>query len=121
VIYEDGHVMAFFDIKPHSPGHTMVIPKEHAPNILELSDPEIGPLFSAVKAVAGILTRKLKADGITIGLNQGRASGQEVDHVHVHLMPRWKNDGGSAIQSVVNNPSKESMEEMKKKILDTSN
>jgi histidine triad (HIT) family protein len=116
VIYEDDRAMAFLDIKPRSPGHTMVIPKHHAPNFLELPEAEVGPLFVAVKRVADILSLKLKCDGITVGINQGRASGQEVDHLHVHLMPRWQGDGGSPIQAVINNPSKESVEEMKKKL-----
>ena len=117
VVYEDDHTIAFLDIVPRAPGHTMVIPKYHAPNILELPDAEVAPLFSAVKKVADLLSRKLKADGITIGINQGRASGQEVDHLHVHLMPRWKGDGGGPIQSAVNNKPKETVEEIRKKIL----
>jgi histidine triad (HIT) family protein len=117
VIYEDDHVLAFLDIMPRAPGHTMVIPKVHAPNIFELPDTEVGPLFLAVKRVAEMLSSKLHPDGITIGMNQGRASGQEVDHLHVHLMPRWRGDGGSSIQSVVNNKPKESIEEIRKKIV----
>jgi len=116
VVYEDDHAIAFLDIMPHSPGHTMVIPKYHAPNILELPDAEVAPLFLAVKRVAELLSKKLKPDGITIGANQGRASGQEVDHLHVHLMPRWHGDKGAAVQSLVNNPPKESNEEMRRKI-----
>ena len=117
VIYEDDHTLAFLDIMPRTKGHTIVIPKHHAPNILELPDAEVTPLFAAVKKVAEMLSRKLAADGITIGINQGRASGQEVDHLHVHLMPRWHGDGGSAVQSVVNHKPKETLEEMRKKII----
>lgn len=106
IFYENDRVIAFPDIKPRAPGHMMVIPKIHAPNILELPDEEVGPLFAGVKHVAEMLTGQFKPDGITIGANQGRAGGQEVDHLHVHLIPRWKNDGGGAIQSVVNNPPK---------------
>ena len=116
IIYEDDHVVAFLDIMPRSPGHTMVIPKYHAPNILELPDLEVAPLFLAVKHIAELLSNKLKPDGVTVGINQGRASGQEVDHLHVHVMPRWHGDGGSAIQSVVNNKPKETLDEMRKKL-----
>ena len=118
VIYEDGHVVAFLDVMPRTTGHTLVIPKVHAPNILELADGEVSPLFAAVKHVTGMLTRSLRPDGVTIGINQGRASGQEVDHLHVHLMPRWHGDGGGAIQSIVNAKPKESVDEVAKKILD---
>ena len=117
VIHEDGHVFAFLDIRPRTTGHTMVIPKYHAPRITELPDEEVGLLFLGVKEIAELLTEKLKCDGITIGINQGRASGQEVDHLHVHLMPRWHNDGGSAVQAAINKPSKESVEEILKKLL----
>lgn len=116
VVYEDGHALAFLDVKPCSAGHTMVIPKEHAPTLVALPDAEVAPLFAAVKKVAELLTEKLGSDGITIGVNQGRASGQEVDHLHVHLIPRWHGDGGGPIQSVVHNAPKGSLEEIRKKI-----
>ena len=117
MVYEDDHAFAFLDIMPRTTGHTMVIPKVHAPNILELPDAEVGPLFAAVKNVAGMLSRTLLCDGITIGANQGRASGQEVDHLHVHLMPRWHGDGGGPVQSLVNRKPKETLEEIRKKIV----
>ncbi|OGY99206.1 MAG: hypothetical protein A2945_05515 [Candidatus Liptonbacteria bacterium RIFCSPLOWO2_01_FULL_52_25] len=116
VVYEDDRAFAFLDIKPRSPGHTMVIPKYHSPNFLELPEAEVGPLFVAVKRVADMLVAKLTCDGITVGVNQGRASGQEVDHLHVHLMPRWHGDGGGPVQVVVNNPPKESVEEIARKL-----
>lgn len=118
VIYEDDHAVAFLDITPHAPGHTMVIPKSHAPTLIALSNEEVAPLFGAVKKTAAILMSALYPDGITIGINQGRASGQEVDHLHIHLMPRWHGDGGIAVQSIVHNVPKESLEEVAKKILE---
>ncbi len=117
IIYEDGRTLAFLDIRPRSPGHTMVVPKVHAPTLAALPDGEIAPLFAAVKKVAGLLMEKLAPDGITMGVNQGRASGQEVDHLHVHLMPRWHGDGGGSVQSAVHNEPKESVEEIQKKIV----
>jgi len=117
VIYEDDRVMAFLDVHPRCAGHALVIPNYHAPRIAELPDEEVASLFLAVKHIAGLLTEKLQCDGATIGMNQGRASGQEVDHLHVHVMPRWHNDGGGSVQSAVNNPPKESVEEILKKIL----
>lgn len=117
VVYEDAHAIAFLDIMPRTTGHVMVIPKYHAATLAGLPDEEVGPLFVAVKTVAAILSRKLNADGMTIGINQGRVSGQEVEHLHVHLMPRWQGDGGGSVQSVVNNPPKEDAEEILKKIV----
>ena len=117
IVYEDDHVIAFLDIMPCAPGHTMVITKYHAPTLAELPDEEVARLFGAVKKTTATLTAALRPDGMTIGINQGRASGQEVDHLHVHLMPRWRDDGGGSVQSVVHNASKESLAEMQKKIL----
>ncbi len=117
VIYEDESTLAFLDIAPRAPGHAMVIPKYHAETLITLPDGEIAALFVAVKKVDMLLKEKLGFDGVTIGVNQGRASGQEVDHVHVHLIPRWKNDGGSSLQSVVHNMAKDSLEGVAKKIV----
>ena len=117
VVYEDDHAFAFLDIMPRVTGHTMVVPKEHTPTIVALPDGEVEPLFGAVKKVAELISKNLKSDGITIGINQGRASGQEVDHLHVHLLPRWHGDGGSAIQSVVHSVPTETLENIRKKIL----
>jgi histidine triad (HIT) family protein len=118
VVYENDHVLAFLDVTPRSPGHTVVIPKTHAPTIVTLPDAELAPLFAAVKKVDQLLLNSLAPDGMTIGINQGKASGQEVDHLHVHLVPRWHGDGGHAIQSVVNDTPKESLESIQKKILE---
>ena len=120
IVYEDDHTVAFLDIMPRTEGHTMVIPKYHAPTLAVLPDDEVAPLFAAVKKTAELLTKALHPDGITIGVNQGRASGQEVDHLHVHLMPRWHGDGGGSVQSIIHNSPKESVDEVQKKILDGS-
>ena len=106
VVYEDGTAFAIADIHPRAPGHTFVIPKQHYATFTEMPDELVGPLFEAVKKVAILLKDRVKADGITIGINQGRASGQEVDHLHIHILPRFVGDGGGSIQSVVNNPPK---------------
>ena len=118
IMYEDAHAVAFLDITPRAPGHTLVVSKYHAPKLVDLPDEEIAPLFVAVKKVAAILSQKLAVDGMTIGINQGKVSIDEevVDHLHVHLMPRWHGDGGGAVQSIVNNPPKEIAEDILKKI-----
>jgi|SRR3989344_4167601 len=106
VIFENEAAVAVLDIHPRAPGHTVVLPKHHAPVLIELTDEHVGPVFLAVKAVAKKLKNVLNYDGLTIGINQGREAGQEVDHLHIHLIPRWKNDGGGSIQSIVNNQAK---------------
>ncbi|MFQ5753201.1 MAG: HIT family protein [bacterium] len=118
IIYEDNRTQAFLDIEPRAPGHVLVIPKVHAETIGDLPDKEIGPLFTAVKNVVDLVVHGLGADGATIGANQGKASGQVVDHLHIHIIPRFFGDGGGAIQSVVSNKPKESVEEIRKKIVE---
>ncbi|OGZ41896.1 MAG: hypothetical protein A3C80_04335 [Candidatus Ryanbacteria bacterium RIFCSPHIGHO2_02_FULL_45_43] len=115
-IYEDENVLAFLDIQPRSPGHTMIIPKNHAANLSELPDSAIGPFFSSVKKVTDMLKKALTPDGFTLGMNYGAAAGQEVQHMHFHIMPRWFTDGGGPIQRVVSNTPDERLEEMAEKI-----
>lgn len=116
VIYEDKRALAFLDLMPRAPGHTLVVPKVHAATITDLPESEIQPLFSAVRKVVGLLAKSLTPDGVTVGINQGEASGQVVGHLHVHVMPRFDGDGGGAVQSVVHNPPKESLEAIAQKI-----
>jgi len=117
IIYEDSDSVAVLDVHPRAPGHAMILPKNHAENILDLTDEEIGGVFKAVKKVVAILNESLKPDGFTIGINHGKVSGQVIDHLHIHVMPRWLGDGGSSIHNVVDNPPKETLEEIKNKIL----
>ncbi len=116
IIYEDANAMAFLDIHPKAPGHTMVVPKIHAETILDLPKEEVGELFGAVKKITELLDKSLKPDGFTIGINHGEASGRIVEHLHIHIVPRWYNDGGGSIHSVVDNPPKQSLKEIKAQI-----
>lgn len=116
VVYEDGDVLAFLDIHPRAPGHTMVIAKTHSETLLDVPDEAIAPLFKGVKTVTAMLQKALKPDGFTIGINHGKASGQVIDHLHVHILPRFKEDGGGSIHSVVSNPPSETLEEIAAKI-----
>jgi histidine triad (HIT) family protein len=117
IVYEDGHSLAFLDINPRSPGHTVIIPKFHAPTLADLPEEEVGPLFLSVRKMAMLLKDKLSADGLTFGINQGEVSGQTVQHLHVHIMPRFEGDGGGSIHSVVDNPPELSLQEMVEKLL----
>ncbi len=112
-IYEDESALVILDIHPKSPGHVMVLPKVHAETILELPDGEIEGVFRAVKKTTELLNKSLAPDGFTIGINHGKVSGQTVGHLHIHVIPRWFNDGGGSVHDVVNNPPKESLDEIK--------
>ena len=87
-VYEDDKVYAFGDINPASKGHTLVIPKNHAENLFEISEEDLAALHKAAKKIAGAIKTSLSAEGIaTLQLN-GPAVGQEVMHYHLHLVPR---------------------------------
>ncbi|HUX35579.1 MAG TPA: HIT family protein [Candidatus Paceibacterota bacterium] len=121
VIYEDEGNMAFLDIHPRAPGHAMVIPKAHRETILDVPEEELGLLFAAVKKTASMLSKALKPDGFTIGINHGKASGQEVGHLHIHIIPRYLNDKGSSIHSVVDNRTGETVQETASRIRKETN
>ena len=92
-VYEDDKVLAFLDISPINPGHTLVIPKEHYETLVDLPDEELAGLMPVAKNIGQAIMSKLGADGFNIGLNNGKAAGQEVDHVHFHVIPRHQGDG----------------------------
>lgn len=99
-VYEDDQVLAFLDIFPHAIGHTVVIPKVHAHDLMELDDDQIAPLFASVKKVQAKLQAGLNPEGFTVGWNHGEVAGQAVPHLHVHVLPRWQIDGGGSIHSI---------------------
>ena len=110
VIYEDDTSTAFLDIHPKAPGHTMVVPKQHAETILEVPEADLGALFRAVQEVTAGIRSALAPDGFTIGWNHGKKAGQVIEHLHVHIIPRFQGDGGGSIHGVVDNPPKESLQ-----------
>jgi len=116
VIWEDGANIVFLDIHPRAPGHAVVIPKAHRETILDVPDEELESLFLAVKKTTSMLSKTFKPDGFTIGINHGKASGQEMDHLHIHIIPRYFNDKGKSIHSVVDNKSDETVQEIAVKI-----
>lgn len=106
------HAVAFLDLHPHAPGHTLVIPRTHAATLAELPKEDVGPLFELAQEAARKLEQTLDCPGMTIGINQGIVAGQGVAHLHVHLMPRFPDDGGSSIHGVVKNPPTSSQQEL---------
>lgn len=108
-VYENESVLAFLDIRPASRGHTMVIPKVHAERLDLLEDRHVGPLFTGVKTVMRLLEKALRPEGMNIGWNHGWAAGQHVNHLHVHIIPRYAGDGGGGIQSLIRSSVKEDL------------
>lgn len=87
-IYADDHAVAFLDIEPWHRGHSLVIPRRHVADLLEPSSAltEIAP---AIEAASRLLVDRLGADGLNLVSSSGAAAGQEVFHLHVHLVPRF--------------------------------
>jgi len=91
-IYEDERVMAFLNIRPITEGHALVIPKRHYETIYDVPDEEVAYLFKIVKRVACAVKKGVNAEGISITQHNGRATGQYIFHVHVHVIPRYEGD-----------------------------
>ena len=91
-VYEDERVLAFKDINPISPGHTLVIPKNHAENIWDIDEQDLIAVQCTSRKIALAIKKALKIDGIACMQLNGRAAHQEVMHYHLHLVPR-KADG----------------------------
>lgn len=89
-VYEDNNVLAFLDINPLSKGHTLVLPKEHYSNILEIPNDKMCEVQEGVKVVSKRIQDKYKPLGIFINQNNGERAGQEVHHYHVHIKPVYE-------------------------------
>jgi histidine triad (HIT) family protein len=92
-VFEDGLCIAFLDIGPISPGHTLLIPKAHYETIHQMPADEAAHLARHIPLLAAAVQKAVRAEGINVLQNNGACSGQEVFHVHVHLIPRWPEDG----------------------------
>lgn len=113
-VYEDDHTLAFLDIHPCVKGHTVVIPKVHGETMLDLNGEIVKEFFGGVKRALERVEQVLSPDGFTIGINHGEAGGQAVPHLHVHILPRWKNDGGGSVHTVVENSDEVKVKEIAK-------
>ncbi len=92
-VYEDDLAYAFLDINPFGTGHTLVIPKRHVVSALE-DDGAFAEIAPAVTKVAHLLVGALDADGVNIFSSAGKVAGQEVFHLHVHVVPRYASNPG---------------------------
>ena len=115
-LYEDDVAVAFLDATPRAPGHTLVIPKSHRETMLDMPKEDVGPFFEDIQIVLGKVNSALAPDGFTLGINHGKWAGQAVEHLHFHIMPRWRHDGGKSIHSVVDNKPTEELAAIVKKI-----
>jgi histidine triad (HIT) family protein len=117
-IYEDENVYAFLDITQGTKGHTLIIPKTHIKNIYELSENEAERIFRVVPKISRALKKAFNPIGINI-VNNNELPLQSVFHFHIHLIPRYENDGMKL--STINNYGKVSEEEFKNIVISIKN
>lgn len=94
VVYSDEKVLAFLDVQPVNAGHVLVIPKVHAARLSELDEETGGDVFKVAMRVAAALRKSgMRCEGTNFVLADGEAASQDVFHVHLHVIPRFKGDG----------------------------
>lgn len=91
-IFENDDVVAFLDIFPWAEGHTLVVPKNHSPNIFEIPTENAAAVMRAVRQIAPALRDTVQAEGLNLLQSNGSAGWQTVEHFHVHMIPRWSGD-----------------------------
>lgn len=93
ILFEDDVVVAFLDIHPISAGHTLVIPKRHSANVLDVDAHDAAELFRRMPKIVRAVQAAVRAEGCNVNINSGEVAGQVVPHLHVHIIPRSKTDG----------------------------
>ena len=92
-LYEDDKFRVILDLGPASKGHALILPKDHYANLYELPDEMAGEVMKLAKKMATQMTERLGCEGFNLVQNNGKAAGQTVFHFHLHLIPRYKEDG----------------------------
>lgn len=92
-VYEDEHVVAFLDIHPTAPGHTLVVPKAHCDDVVGCNPDVFAHMTKAAQKVAPAVVKATGAEGFNLGVNNGAAAGQVIFHLHLHVIPRNVGDG----------------------------
>lgn len=107
-LYEDEDFRIILDLGPATKGHALILPKEHASNLYELPDELASKVLVLAKKMAAQMKDKLHCDGLNLVQNNGEAAGQTVMHFHLHMIPRYKDDG----QTILWTPGETTQEEL---------
>lgn len=99
-IYEDDVVIVIMDVNPRSPGHSLVIPKEHYQDLFDIPDEVLGHVMKVGRDISKMLMEKLSSDGVTLEENNGIS--QDVKHFHLHIIPRYSSKVDMDIDDVFN-------------------
>ncbi len=115
-LYEDEDFRVILDLGPATRGHALILPKEHAANLFELPEETAGKAMILAKKMAARMKEKLNCDGFNVIQNNGEVAGQTVFHFHMHLIPRYENDG-QPIQMKSGEAAAEELDAVKAQIL----
>lgn len=111
-VYEDDDVLAFLDITQTTKGHTLLIPKKHVRNILEMDEKTAEKTFSKLPKVAKAVQKATKAKGVNIINNNEEIAGQTVFHAHIHIVPRFDEKDGISINYTTHEPDFEELAQL---------
>lgn len=111
-LYEDERFKVILDVGPATRGHALILPKDHYANLYELPEETAAEVIKLAKRMMAQMTDKLKCDGFNIVQNNGETAGQTVNHFHMHLIPRYKNDG-EILKYIAGEPGAEELEQIK--------
>ena len=112
-LYEDEMFKVILDVGPATKGHALILPKNHYANLYELPEEDAAQAIKLAKKMMIKMTNKLNCDGFNIVQNNGEVAGQTVFHFHMHLIPRYKNDG-EILKYISGEPSQEELAQIKK-------
>lgn len=99
-VFENEHAFAFLDINPLTKGHVLVVPKRHYARLAEMAARDAHALMDVAQEVLRRVGERLEAPGATVAVNEGPAAGQEVPHVHVHIVPRREGDSFGPVHAL---------------------
>jgi histidine triad (HIT) family protein len=100
IVYEDETTVAFLDANPLAPGHTLVVPRDEYERLNDVPDDVATDLYATIHQMVPAVEDAVDADATTVAFNNGEAAGQEVPHVHCHIVPRFEGDGGGPIHAI---------------------
>ena len=122
LVHRDPVCSAFMDIQPVNPGHVLVVPNRHAPYLADLNEDEGAQMFRIAQRISAALRRSgVKCEGVNFFLADGEVAGQEVFHVHLHVLPRYRGDGFGLVlpDTYPDRPERKELDEIAAKLRDS--
>ncbi|MGC8981615.1 MAG: HIT family protein [Minisyncoccia bacterium] len=120
IVSETENFLAFLDIHPLTPGHTIIIPKMHIIDFFDLDENFGNEFVKIIKETINKIKNGLGVKDFTIGINEGKLAGRAIDHLHLHIIPRYKGDNGGSLHRIVHYKTDENLESIYKKIKNAS-